>query len=503
MIGGASLSDITDNIPTPTEALESARRAAAAAEMQARLTAEYGTLRGYFLPVSFVNWYQGQRALLGFEPPTASQMPILLALIPITIGILLTRGYALIVGSSSQFMKGVHGKLTSTLDDIEFILICLFLMVLFIFLIFYYFGPSTRVKKDLIANQKSIGSIYLGFQNQDAPVPDSSYKLINIQPLSIKQIGFVGPNEDDGIFNPALGIQTALRSGANFFTFQIDYLEVEKNSRDFDKAEVPTLVYRNGSGQLISSNGATIKESAQQLANYVFSEDLGASEYPIIVYLHFVRTPDPIRNPDGYLKFLKTVAEGLAPIQPFILKTAKENFSRQKSEASLLQLSLPTISKSMILLSNADTSIFRNTQATGSAVSVTSDLDSFVNMRVYLENPTDKLGVTQPSSGSNAHAVIMPFERLKAMSESEKAAFAMKGKTRFVIAMPAPLENPSYSEIKSLLNDTGVNAIPLNLIGEDTAAINKIVGLWTESKPFYMLKQMMLQSYTTTVSPYS
>jgi len=496
MIGGALPAIISD-------AMDQAKELAAAADMQVRITGEYASLKTYFFPDSFIRWYQGERALLGFEPPTIAQMPILLALIPIVIGILIAKGYSLIVGSSTEFMKGINGKLTTTLDNIEFILICLFLLSLFIFLIFYFLGPSARIKKDIIGNQKSIGPIYLGFQNQAAPVPDSSYKLVNIQPLAIKQIGFVGPTENEGIFNTAVGVQTALRSGANFFTFQIDYLEVEKNSKDFDKAGVPTLVYRNGSGKLISKNGASIKAAVQELATYMFSPDLGASVYPVIVYLHFLRTPDPIRKPDVYLKFLKAVSEALVPIQPFILKTAKENFSRQKSEGSLLHLSLPTVSKTVILMSNADTSIFRNAQATGNSVSAVSDLDSFVNMRVYLENPTDKLGVTQPSTGSNAHAVIMPFATLNNMSESEKATFAMKGKMRFVIAMPSPLENPSYSQIKSLLSDTGVNAIPLNLIGEDTAPINKIIGLWTPSKPFYMLKQMMLQSYTTTVSPYS
>jgi hypothetical protein len=79
----------------------------------------------------------------------------------------------------------------------------------------------------------------------------------------------------------------------------------------------------------------------------------------------------------------------------------------------------------------------------------------------------------------------------------------MKGKKRFVIAMPSPLENPTHAELKSLLNDTGVNAIPLNLIGTDPAPVNNIISLWASSMPFYMVKPMMLQSYSTQVTPNS
>jgi DNA-binding transcriptional MocR family regulator len=77
----------------------------------------------------------------------------------------------------------------------------------------------------------------------------------------------------------------------------------------------------------------------------------------------------------------------------------------------------------------------------------------------------------------------------------------MKGKTRFVIAMPSQLENPTYADLKALLKNTGVNAVPLNLIGTDPEPINKIISIWSSSLPYYLLKQMMLLSYTTPVAP--
>ena len=161
---------------------------------------------------------------------------------------------------------------------------------------------------------------------------------------------------------------------------------------------------------------------------------------------------------------------------------------------------LTTLNSKIILMSNADTSIFRNSQATGGSVEPASDLDSFISMQVYLENDSYSFGVTQVASGMNEKAIVIPFDMIFNMSESQKSAFALKNKKRFVIAMPSPLETPSFDEINVLLNTTGVNAIPINLIGEPEK-INKIIKLWTPFRPHYKLKPMMLQSYKEDVVP--
>lgn len=470
--------------------------------MQCREDAERTSLKQYFVPDSFVDWYQGQRKLLGFDPPMLTEIPIFLFAIPMVFAIVGSFILGKIGAMFGLFMLGISGKLKGDFAKIGFILVCIILISIVMFLLFYYFGPKKEVYNDFVGTQKRIGMLYLGFQNQTPPADESSYKLLNIQPLSVKQVGFVGPNEKDGVFDPQLGIQTEVRSGVSFFTLQIDYLEKKKDASAFDDVGIPTLLYRNGIGNLISKNGASISEVATQLYTYLFNPDLGASKNPVILYLHFLKTPDPIKKPGEYLEFLKKVSEALQPIHEYILKDAGDNFRRQKSEISLLHMALPTLEKKIILLSNADTSIFRNSQATGGALSPISDLDSFVNMRVYLDNPDDKLGVTQPISQGTAHAVIIPYDRILKMSDSEKSNFAMKGKSRFVIAMPLPQQNPTFEELKKLLVNTGVNAIPLNLIGSDPDPVNKIINLWTPSKPYYMLKQMMLQSYTKTVSPY-
>jgi hypothetical protein len=121
-------------------------------------------------------------------------------------------------------------------------------------------------------------------------------------------------------------------------------------------------------------------------------------------------------------------------------------------------------------------------------------------MRVYLESAVDTFGVTQ-ATDIIPKAVIISYSRLKSMSKKDKDAFAMKGKKRFVIAMPGQLENPSAADVASLLRDTGVNAIPINLIGTDVNVLNAMIAIWAQSKPYYNVKQMILQSFKTGVVP--
>jgi hypothetical protein len=476
---------------------DSAAATLAAANLKARIEGEAAALRMYFLPDSFVSWYQSSRAYHNIEPPTLVQMPILIVAIPLVISFIVMNAWKGVKIGGDNLKKGATGKLKTDASRILFILICILLLIAIFALIFYLIPSSPE--DDVASAQRKIGPRLAGFQNAPS-IPDSAYTLLNIQTLSVKQAGFIGPKEQDGIFDPLTGIQTAIRSGVTFFTLQIDYLEREKGS-NFDNVGVPTLLYRSSSGKLLSNNGASISAVAQQLANYMFNPDLRASKYPIIVYLHFVRTPDPINKPTDYFTFLKRVSEALKPIHQYILSNGAENYRRQQSEASLLQLALPSVSNSVILLSNADTTIFRNSEVTGGSVSAVSDLDSFINMRVYLDDPSDNLGVTQIATNTKASAVIVPYSRIKGMSESDRVTFAMKGKTRFVIAMPLQMENPSYADIKSILTTTGVNAIPINLIGTDPEPVNKIINMWSSSLPFYMLKPMMLRSYKLQVTP--
>ena len=472
---------------------------------EVKLAAEITAFSGLGIPIDWTKWYQNERKSLGFGPPSSTTIFGELIFIPMLLGMFILFIKWAVVGIFSFYSNGVTGKIQNPKQKLFFILTFSALLVYIAYLIYKFFIYTAPTNDATTAASALSGAgTTAGFENPSTVLEntDVQYKLVNIQPLAIKQSGFLGPTENNGTFNPEVTIMNAIRLGARFFTLQIDYLESPKDPKLFDGVNIPTLLYRNLAGKLISANGASINDVAKQIATYSFSPDIRNQTYPIIVYLHFVRTPDPIRKPNDYLNFMMKVSEALVPIQSFILKdTSHMNFRRQQNEISLLELDLTSIDKTIIVLSNADTTLFRNTKNLGITVGPMSDLDSFINMRVYLESSADSnlFGITQVISERTPYAIIVPFARLKAMSQKDRDSFAMKNKKRFVIAMPGPLESPTPVDIKQVLTDTGVNVIPLNLIGTDPKQITTLISSWG-SDPFYKVKPMMLQSFKVGVS---
>ena len=336
-----------------------------------------------------------------------------------------------------------------------------------------------------------------------APPTGDQYTLINVQPAAIKQVGYVGPEVSGGKFDPVNGIINPMRAGVRFLTLQIDYLESQLDSSKFDDVGVPTLVYRNSNGIMMSTNGASISDIAKNIVNYSFNAQFSTSTQCLVLYLHFVRTPDYITAPDKYVKFLSAVAMALAPIQPMIAQGSGNTlFGRQQNEKILLYTPLQSFEKQIIVLCNVDTTIFRNAAQLGlPSVSPNQDLDSMVNMRVYLENENDSLGATTVASEKTPYAVVMPYKRLAKMSAKQRTTLAQKGKTRFVIAMPDQMSDPSQADISNILTTTGVNVIPINLLGQTYQDIAGSLSAW-DGEPFYNIKPVALQSAQIATSPY-
>ena len=326
--------------------------------------------------------------------------------------------------------------------------------------------------------------------------------LVNLQPVAVKQIGYAGPTEKGGSFKPAATILRAVQAGVRFFTLQIDYLETAK-SGDFAAVNVPTLLYKNGADELVSTNGASIAEIAKNLSIYAFNKDFPSSAQPMILYLHFVRTPNYITKPDAYMKFLSDVAEALGPIQSQMLhNNDNTDFTRQQNEKALVYTPLTLFENKIILLTNTDTSIFRHANKLSmSAVPLNKDLDYMTCMRVYLEDATDGLGVTSLASEHTPYAVVASYARLKGISGKMRDDYAVRGKGRFVIAMPTMTDTPSQAEIQSMMTSMGVNVVPMNLFGATDPDVKKQVDSWATA-PFYNLKPIMLQSMKVAVTGY-
>ena len=327
--------------------------------------------------------------------------------------------------------------------------------------------------------------------------------LTNIQPVSIKQIGYVGPTERGGKFETDIGIINAIQAGVRFFTLQIDYLDTSPGP-GFDPINTPTLVYRNDSKAIISTNGASIADVAKKLSIYAFNKDFPTNTQPLVLYLHFVRTPNYISKPDKYMKFLSAVATALAPLKSNILsKTDTTDFSRQSNERILINTPVTAFENKALIFTNADTTIFRNAEKLGmTPVSVDQDLDYMTCMRVYLDDESDSLGITTSIADGVAHAVVVSYKRLNALSAEKKNQFAAKGKSRFVIAMSGQTERTDQNMINALMKAAGVNTVPMNLFGKSDPEIKSQLTTWG-GQFFTKMKPVTVRSTKVAVAGYT
>jgi hypothetical protein len=148
-------------------------------------------------------------------------------------------------------------------------------------------------------------------------------------------------------------------------------------------------------------------------------------------------------------------------------------FNRQKQEDVLVTTPLKTFEGQVIILCNADTSVFRK----GPRIDPGDDLDFWVNMRVYLGDPSDTIGITStPAQGVTPSAVIINAKNVLSMGSNETDAFALTAKKAFIIAMPSQSANPTTTEMDTLLNKLGVNIVPIDIFSDNIEMVKSLVG---------------------------
>lgn len=307
-----------------------------------------------------------------------------------------------------------------------------------------------------------------GFQSTTDTIPLDQSLFLDVQPLSIKDTGFLGPYPR-GRYKEDVATANVLKAGCRFLTLQIDYTDSKMDLSLFEAPDVPTLLVRGPDSVLLSKNSGDIKDVVSTIVNVGFNPIAPNNTLPIIIYLHIVRAPSVVDKPDVYLDFLSSIADSLNPIAPFHLGlTPIGNFTRQKMSEELLTTPLNQLEGKVIIMSNADTSLFRRTSINKTKYAPSKDLDFWVNMRVYLDTADDLNGITQLADTSVApSAVLVDLKRVLALSTINKEAFAMKGKQRFVIAMGERTANPSPEQVAMALNRLGVNVIPIDIFTPD------------------------------------
>ena len=396
------------------------------------------------------------------------------------------------IAGATTAAKNAQADAKSALTYVPYVLGGLIVLLAVILIPLYFLGYLTPKKANkgapaaiAGANQGfQSGPTTEGFQTAVMPPPSidpNDETLVNVQPLSIKDLGFQGPYPD-GVFDAAGATAGALKAGFRFLTLQIDFMDTAKDASKYAAALTPTLLIRSASGALLSSNSGSIEEVAQAIANIGFNPTVPNSTRPIILYLHINRTPvTSLADPNAYLSFLSKIATALAPLTPYHLGlTPLGNFTRQKMEGPLLTTPLKSLEGQVVVLSNADTSLFRSTSPSIQKYDPSDDLDFWVNMRVYLDSPDDTFGVTQlPTPSSSPSAVVVDMTRIMSLSSNNQKVFANQSPYRFVIAMGPRSTNPTPAAIGTAINILGVNSIPIDIFTDTTEDILAITGQYS------------------------
>jgi len=468
-------------------------------KQQAKNIAEVTTLQAFGIPGPVVEWYQTERKALGFGTPTGVGL--------FGVAFVMYTLFTILLAVAVRIIFKVFGFIWR--KRATRILLILLLLIFITYVLYYLF-----IKTDKKANQNVFTSAeqdFLGlfgvkkegFQTS-AEFPELNVSLMNLQPLAVKQVAFTGPHEKSGKFNIENGVQGQIKGGVRFLTFQIDYLDVKKDLTNFGNPGEPILLYRDDANALISVNSASISEVAKDLATYAFSEAVVNSTMPLIIYLHFVRTPDSIKEPKKYLDFLSRVAQGLEPLFPNLLVSVGEGmFNRQSQEKYLLQTAIGQMQKKVVYMTNVDTTLFRRTDLLGIEKPYENkyDLDYLTHLRIYADTPEDAKGITQVSTSPlPPFGVIVSYDRILALSAKDRDFFAKKGQERFVIAMPSQMKNPKSADLNKVLTTYGVNIVPLNIFGESMDELKKKMAIWKDNM-FIHMKPVALQNASGAVSP--
>jgi hypothetical protein len=308
-------------------------------------------------------------------------------------------------------------------------------------------------------------------------VQDSENSFGNFSVLTCQDTGYIGPL-DNGVFAENEAVNMALRAGARCFVLNIDYHEDQTLPIDlFGKPGEPRLIYRDSGDAIRCINTGSIQLASQALANIAFSNTISNPNDPLVVVLFFAR--EPKGSVDDKLVYYSKVAQQLEPLIPYHLgQTPQGDYHRQQKQNDLLYQPITEFEKKVIVISNADTSIFRSKQ-----FAPTRDLDYYVNLRLYKES-TDTYGVTgnvdnrtMPRGIVNSvqNFSILPQDKYKDTSDSTKM--------RWTIAFTRSGVGVSIGALNFLQRTLGVQSVPLWFFSTQQPSSSAIKELRSSSLP--------------------
>ena len=325
-----------------------------------------------------------------------------------------------------------------------------------------------QVKPIVVAPVTSADVKIEGFDNPPVVPKNTDPTLTNIQPLTVKQSGFLGPILG-GVFDEVEGVKNTLKSKVRTFLFQIDNYEGKaKDSKLFPAPGEPCLVYRDDSGNLSSLNSGSILKTAQAIADNAFV----TSTEPIIIILHNVKSPNPITDTKNYLGYCSKIAMQLKPLTQYHLGlTPQGDYHRQALDSQIFTAPFTSFNKSVLILSTFDTTAFRNTKQLGiPEYDPYSDLDYWTHAQLYKNNAVP--------NGATSIGRYIAFNDIATMTTVDQNNWIINNKGLFTLVVPNMTSNPSYANTETMIKKMGVNVLPLDLFSFDVAETKRLLENW-------------------------
>jgi hypothetical protein len=329
--------------------------------------------------------------------------------------------------------------------------------------------------------EQTLTPFYKAKRNLNAQSVTANQKvLVNFAPLTVNQPGYIGPTLN-GVYKEQEGVAACLKAGARCFVLPIDYHENSGLPKPaFPDVGEPCLLYRDEGGTIRSLNAGSIQKVAETLSNLAFNNIVPLNSDPLLVILYFIRTPS--QNTREYLRYCSSVAKQLNPLIPYMLGQAPEGvYNRQARQDEILYTPIQNLERKVILLSNIDTSIFRNPKSVGvQSVPIKEDLDFLVHMRLYKQSD-EGLGATE-KAGQNqfARGYLERFSYYTVIPENRVKDTVDINRIRWIVALPEKGAVPELKDVKYALEKLGVQSIAYNLFAFDSSH-QDLLKLWEKS----------------------
>jgi len=332
--------------------------------------------------------------------------------------------------------------------------------------------PSTvkKVQRDRIAILNGLIEPIAGKKKNifdiEKTVPENQQLLINYCMNSCRLAGYLGPLQD-GVFGEEDAVRLGFAAGCRLFVVEISEGEDGR----------PALIARDSMGYKRSLNNGSVSKLFSAMAT-----SSGRGDQPLLLALYFHDAP---RNMDKYLSFLSQVAVALEPLIPYHLGlTDVGDFTRQKKANELFTYEPDFYKGKVIIMTNADTSAFRNPAGVGvnRKFSPREDLDFFIHSRIF--SLTSGLGISSSSgsgSGSGAATVVIADDSYFLTTPPDKVASVvnMTRNTFTIVMHKDPSWVPSATVAEALQKTYGVQSIPVPL----DAATLLVDNTWTVKEP--------------------